>query len=152
VPWRKDRKMAGTLVPAVDPFRVMRRELDSLFDRFFGNWPLDLAEFDTTYGWGLKTEETDKEVVIKAEAPGFEAGDFDVKVTDDALTIEAAHKEEVEKGKEEKAMKRVEFRRCLALPPGTDPARVEASYRSGVLEVHLARMPEAKARRVEVKV
>jgi HSP20 family molecular chaperone IbpA len=44
----------------------------------------------------------------------------------------------------------VKFRRRLS-PPGIDPARVEASYCSGVLEVHLPRTPEAKARRVEVK-
>lgn len=152
MPWLNDRKMAGTLVPAVDPFRVMRRELDSLFDRFFGALPLDLAEFDPAVGWGLKLEESDKEVVVKAEAPGFEAGDFDVQLTGEVLIIKAAQKEEVKKGTEEMVAKRATFRRCLSLPPGIDPARVEASYCNGVLEVHLPRTPEAKGRRIEVKV
>jgi len=151
MPWRKERKMAGTLVPEARPFQMMRRELDSLFDRFFGGWPLDLAEVDVSVGWGLTMEELDKEVVVKAEAPGFEAGDFEVLLTPEMLTIVAAHKEKEEKGKEERVEKRVEFKRSLTVPAGIDPTKVEASYRNGVLEVHLPRTPEAKGRRIEVK-
>jgi len=151
MPWRKERNVAGALVPEAYPFRVMRRELDSLFDRFFGGWPPDLAEMETKVRWGLEMEELEKEVVVKAEAPGFEPADFEVLVTPEGLTIEAAHKEKEEKGKEEKVEKCVEFRRYLTLPPGIDPTKVEATYRNGVLEVHLPRSPEAKGRRIEVK-
>ena len=35
MPWRKEKR--GELVPRVgDPFTLMRRDFDTLFDRFFG--------------------------------------------------------------------------------------------------------------------
>jgi HSP20 family protein len=122
----------------------MRRELDSLFDRMFGNW--SALQDEGTLSWGLRLESDDKEVLVRAEAPGFEAGDFDVSVSGDTLHIRAERKSE---GKEESAYGRLE--RWVTLPAGTDYDKVEARYRNGVLEVRLPRTPEAAGRRIEVK-
>jgi len=71
----------------------MRRELDTLFDRFFGRWPLDLPEMlPYPVVWGLKVEEKEKEVLVRAELPGFEPSDLDVEVTGDVLWIAATRK------------------------------------------------------------
>jgi HSP20 family protein len=124
--------------------------MSSLFDRFFGAWPeLFVAG---PLARPFEVEETDKEVVVRAEAPGLEAADFDVNLTGDVLTIRAGHKEE--KGKEgEPEAERRYFRvgRTVTLPPGIDPEKVAAFYRNGVLEVHLPRKPEALGRRIEVE-
>jgi HSP20 family protein len=153
MPWRKQRP-AGAFIPeATVPFALMRRDLDSLFDRFFGRGLMDLPEvLDYPAVWGLKWEETDKEVVVRAEAPGFELADFDVVVTGDVLTIAAMHK--LVKDKEEKKAKEerlTELKRYVTLPPGVDATRIEAFYRNGVLEIHLPKTPEACGRRTEVK-
>jgi len=153
MPWRKERP-AGTLVPEVNPFAVMRRDLDSLFDRFFGRWPMDLPEMlDYPVVRGLKWEETDKEVIVRVEAPGFELTDFDIVATGDMLTIAAMHKEVIGKEKEGKAKEErlAEMKRYVTLPPGVDAARIEAFYRKGILEIHLPKTPEACGRRIEVK-
>jgi HSP20 family protein len=42
-------------------------------------------------------------------------------------------------------------RRTIELPTGIELERAEATFRNGVLEVHLPRTPEATARRIEVK-
>jgi len=152
MPWRKERPV-GTLVPEVNPFALMRRDLDSLFDGFFGRWSLGLPEMlDYPVVWGLKWEETDKEVILRAEMPGFELADFDVVVTGDVLTITAMHKTAKDK-EEKKAMEErlTEMKRSVTLPPGVDAAGIEAFYRNGILELHLPKTPEACGRRIEVK-
>src|SRR5437588_9053360 len=86
VPWRKEKGEERGLAPREEgPFGLMRRELDSLFDRMFAGWP---APGD----WGLRVEDGDKEHVVRAEAPGFEAGDFDVQVSGDVLHVRAERK------------------------------------------------------------
>jgi len=152
MPWRKDRP-AGALLPEARPFALMRRELDTLFDRFFGRWPLDLPEMlEFPVVWGVKLEETDKEVIVRVEAPGFEPADLDVEVLGDLLTVLATRK--VTKGKEgekEKEERVTEMKRYVTLPPGVDASRIEAFYRNGILEIHLPKTPEACGRKIEVK-
>jgi HSP20 family protein len=126
-----------------EPFRLLRREMGTLLDRMFGVEPMP---------WGLEVEELEKEVVIRAEAPGFEAPDFDIHLMGEVLTIRAEHK--AEKGKEggpEDERRCATVRRSVTLPPGIDVEKVAAAYRNGVLEVHLPRKPEALGRRIEVK-
>jgi len=136
------------MLPEV-PFQLMRRELDSLLERFFGRFPLDWAELDQPVGWGMEVEEKDKEVILKAEAPGFEVGDFEVKLVNGMLLIEAARKEEKKEGEE--VERRLVLKRTLEVPPDIDPGKVEAFYRKGVLEVHLPKTPAALGHKIEVK-
>lgn len=143
-PWRGKGNVA---LRENDPFALMRREFDTLFDRFFG--PSVLENWERP-GWGLDLEEADKELVIRAEAPGFEAGDFDIRVTGDTLNIVAEHKTEEKKDKEgQRSFTRLE--RTIMLPPVADTEKVAASYRNGILEVHFPKRPEAAGRKIEVK-
>jgi HSP20 family molecular chaperone IbpA len=41
-------------------------------------------------------QEADDEIVVRAEAPGFEPKDFDIHISGNTLTIEGEHKEEGE--------------------------------------------------------
>jgi HSP20 family molecular chaperone IbpA len=95
--------------------------------------------------WDVNMDETDKEVVVRAEAPGFEPGEFDIDVRGDMLTIRAEHKETEDQAKEGAARqwgsRRLE--RSFTLPVTVDPDKVEAHYRNGVLEVHLPRTEQA---------
>jgi len=152
MPWRKERP-AGAMVPEAHPLALMRRDLDTLFDQFFGRWPLlEALELPDYPVWGLKMEESDKEVVVRAEAPGFEVGDFEVQLVGDMLLITAARKPAKEKEAEAKPEARaVEMKRYVSLPPGIEMAKVEAFYRNGVLEVRLPKSAEAAGRRIEVK-
>ena len=127
----------------------MRREFDDLFDRVFGSWPL--AEGGGVPGWGFDLEDAGNAFVVRAEAPGFEPGDFDVQVTGDTLHVVAEHKEESpEKEGEARSRRYDRFERWVSLPAGADLDKVEARYRNGVLEVHLPKTKEALGRRVEV--
>jgi HSP20 family protein len=155
MPWRKARKERA-LLPRGERVRLMD-EFDTLFERLLG-WPLMAPELLPERPWGIETEETDKEVVYRFELPGFELPELDVRVLGGELIVEARHEEPV---KEEKKVKEKEpeperryghVREVITLPPDIDPEKVEAKYHSGVLEVRIPRLPEAKGRRIEVKV
>jgi HSP20 family protein len=148
VPWTKNRNQA--VVQRDDnPFALLRREFDSVFDNFFGRWPAPLSG-----SWGLDVEDTGKEVVVRAEAPGFEAQEFDVRMSGDQLYIRAEHKDEAKEGKEENqtvSSRYGVYERWVTLPHGLDADKVEAHYRNGVVEIRIAKTPEALGRKIEVK-
>jgi HSP20 family protein len=136
------------LLPRMEtPFRWMPEEFATFFNRFWpvpetGEWP---------YAWGLTTEEKEKEVVVRAELPGFEPEEIKVELLAGRLTVEAEHKEPAEEGAAEAERVHAHAKRVLPLPPEVEPEKAEAVYRHGVLEVHLPRKPEAVGRRIEVK-
>jgi len=144
-PWTR---RTPALLPRGDmPFGWLPPEFAPLFNRFFTDLPvLDTPEWP--YRWALTTEEKEKEVVVRAELPGFKPEEVKVELTGEELTVEAEHREAAEKG--EKA-ERTYARRVLTLPAGVEMEKAEALYRNGVLEVHLPRKPEAAGRRIEVK-
>jgi HSP20 family protein len=135
------------LLPRMEsPFGLFP-EVETLFNRLFAYLPVEeTAEWP--FHWGLTTEEKEKEVVVKAEMPGFKPEEVKVELVGERLTIEAEHKEPAEEGKEEK---RTYARRELTLPPEVELEKAEAVYRSGVLEVHFPRKPEKEGRHLEVK-
>jgi HSP20 family protein len=144
IPWRR-REARRTENPLVQ----LRDEFDSLFDRFFGRWsPFSQEEND----WGLELKDEGKEFVLRAEAPGFEPEDFDVQVEGNMLTIRAERKQQAGEKKDNGfsySERRLE--RAVTLPVGIDRDKVEASYRNGILELHLPKAPEAQGRRIDVK-
>jgi HSP20 family protein len=142
----------GALIPRVESrFGWMFDGLPALMQRFFSMAPLIEAP-EWQHSWGLTTEEKDKEIVVKAELPGFEPKEVKVELVGDRLTIEAGHKEEAkkdEKNSEQRTYAHV--KRAITLPPEIELDKTEATFRNGVLEVKVPRKPEAVGRRIEVK-
>ncbi|HEY8503031.1 MAG TPA: Hsp20/alpha crystallin family protein [Gemmataceae bacterium] len=128
------------------PLSLFHREFDEMFDRFFSRLPT-LFE-DRGIGWGLETDETDKEYLVRIDAPGFEPEDINVEVCEGSLRISAEHKAEGN-GKGTYAHRRLE--RYVTLPVGVDPDKVEAGYRNGVLELRLPKTERAQWKRIAVK-
>jgi len=142
-PWTEN-ELAGYRLPA------MRNEFRTLFDRFFNGWPM-LVEpnLELEHFWNLEVMEAEKEVIVRAEVPGFEAPELHVELLKNRLIIKAVTKPETK----ETGAKYVErrYERIVELPVETDPAKVAATYRNGVLEVHLPKAEAAKALRIPVK-
>jgi HSP20 family protein len=140
---------------AEHPLSRLREEVDALFDRFFRGWA-DWPEpgWGPERFWGVDVEDTDREVLVRAEAPGFEPQDFDIQVSGNTLTIRAERKQEAEQeqgGYRISQRRYGRFQRSIPLPAAVDADRVEAHYRNGVLELRLPRTEEARRRRIEVK-
>lgn len=168
LPWSRESRTS--LTPRLDtPFRWMEGEFRNMFDRFFNDMPVGMIDrADLPRPWGLELQENEKEVVVRAELPGFELNDLDVHLRDNVLTIEARHSEETREGERREYGERREsheereyreprdrsyqhVRRAITLPSGLDVERIEANYRNGVLEVHVPRKPEQQGRRIEVR-
>jgi len=138
------------LLPRTEmPFSRMSEESETLFNRFM-NWPM-MEVPETPYPWGLTTEEKENEIVVRVELPGFTLEELRVEWLGGRLTVEAEHRVPAEGAEPRPERELARVRRIVELPTGVDLERVEATFRNGVLEVHLPRTPEATARRIEVK-
>ena len=99
--------------------------------------------------------ETNEAFVIKAEIPGVNKDDVKVTVDNGVLTIRGERKQE----KEEKGKKfhRVEryygsFTRSFTLPDNVDEAKIKASFKEGMLNLHIQKTENAKPKVIQVKV
>ncbi len=133
---------------AFDPFEEMRRLQDEVNRVVASAWPAPTAGFPA-----LNAYAGEDGVVLTAELPGVEAGDLDVAVFQDTLTLRgrrepaaadatAYHRRERRHGA---------FTRTITLPFRVDPERVEAELQHGVLRLTLHRSAEDKPRRIAVK-
>jgi HSP20 family protein len=144
---RKEREGVGYAMPA------LRNEFKTLYDRFFGGWPMMFEPMEPEKFWGLEMKELEKEVVVRAEIPGFEAAELQIELLNNRLMIKAEKKHEVKAKEKEKREEYFErrYERFVELPVEVEPTKVEATYRNGVLELHLPKTEEAKALRIPVK-
>ena len=120
--------------------RRMRRMLED-----FGVAPAPLPAADLY--------ETEKELVVELEAPGFEEKELVLEVTDHTLKIKGERmKEKEEKEKTFFLHERLEkhFERTFTLPPEADIEHIEAKFETGVLEVHVPKV-ELKPRKIAIK-
>jgi HSP20 family protein len=153
IPWKRRNENGGSTALAERPrdaLTQMRGELDSLFDRFFGDWPTPAGRDWPMMGWGFDVDDKENEIVVRADAPGFEPDDFNVEIVGENLVLEAEHKEEEKKGNGRHYRHGTLYRR-VALPHGVETDKIEARYHNGVLEVHVPKGEEAKGKRITVK-
>ena len=93
-------------------------------------------------------------ITVKAEIPGCEAKDIDVKLDGRMLTISGEKKQEKEEKDEN--FHRVErtygsFSRMVELPGEVNPEDVDATYKKGVLKLVLKKIRETEAKKIEIK-
>jgi len=97
--------------------------------------------------------EDDVSLVFKAELPGVKRQDIVLDIADGILTISG--KKPLEHEEMAESFHVVErqygsFKRSFPLPGGADIGSVEASYRSGVLEIILPKSSDSRARRIPI--
>ena len=141
-----------------DPFQEFN-ELQNRLTTLFGRTavrPPNGEEGITVADWApvVDITEDDKEYLIKAELPGLKREEVKVTVEDGVLSISGERK--VEKEEKNKKYHRVErsygsFVRSFTLPEGSDPAKVNAEFKDGVLNVRLAKSPKAQPKAIEIK-
>jgi HSP20 family protein len=144
------------------PVSTWEREIDRVFDdfrrllpwpRLWGaeRWP---AEVELRMPAVDVYEEGD-EIVVKAEIPGMSKEDIEVNLSDSVLTLTGEKKKEEEI--KEHDYYRCErsfgsFSRTIQLPSEVKADQAKATFKDGVLEVHLPKTEEAKQKAIKVKV
>ena len=129
----------------------MRRQVDRLYQGLFnpnarpgaGVFPL----INLTEGKDCFT--------IRAELPGVNEKDIELKLEANVLTMKAERKFDNEEKRED--FHRVErqygvFTRSFSLPNTVDPEKIRADYRSGILTITIPQKPEVRPREIPVNV
>ncbi len=97
--------------------------------------------------------ETDEELIVALDVPGFEEKELALEVLDHTLTIKGERTAETEeKRKSYYLQERIEkhFERRFTLPPEVDTEHIDATFHTGVLEVHIPKIEPVKARKIEI--
>lgn len=106
--------------------------------------------------WSLlagEVEETDKEIVVRVEAPGMEKEDCRIAIEGNMLHLSGEKRFERETHDSTyHVMERAygAFQRTIPLPRGVDADKAEASYKNGVLTVRLPKVASEKGRTIPV--
>jgi HSP20 family protein len=151
IPWKKAQDVSVRREEG-NPLAQFRREVDQLWDRLLNEWNHDLSGAGQRGGFGMGSnlEEEEKAYVLRAELPGFEPAEIDIKLSGNVLTVSAEHKAEDKKGNGSR-YHYGSYSETFTLPQGVIADQIDARYHSGVLEVHLPKTEESKAKRIDVK-
>ena len=126
-----------------EPFREMQREFQRQFRSFFQptqTFPVDLSE-------------TENEIIIRADLPGFKKDEIDVEAYEDRILISAKRKrEKVEKGENFYRRERSagELRRMITLPEEVNIEKAKVDFSDGVLEIKLPKKEKKKEKKVKL--
>ena len=145
-----------------EPFRDLvsiQGRLNHLFDEAFrgATRPSGDGEEWSLGSWAPAVDifEQDGHIVLKAELPGVDPKDVEVRVENNVLTLRGERKLDNEVQKEN--YHRVEraygsFSRSFTLPSVVDTEKIKAEYRDGVLRVNLPKREEAKPKQISISV
>lgn len=124
-------------------------DLDELFNwRWAGNAV-------HSYNPAVDVEETKDGFILRADLPGLNEKDIDIRVDGDELVLSGsreASREEEHNGSRIRERRFGKFVRKFKLGPHIKRDGIEASYKSGVLTVRLPKSEDAKPRQIPVTV
>jgi HSP20 family protein len=133
----------------LEPFR---KEMEEVMERFFGQ---ENGKPRSGEVWAprVDVEETDKEILVKADLPGVDPKNIEITVENGVLMVRGEKNEEKEEKK--KNYHRIErfagsFYRAIQLPPGADTEKVSAASANGVVTVTIPKKAEAQPKKVTV--
>jgi HSP20 family protein len=102
----------------------------------------------------VNVDETKDELLLTAELPGMSEENVEIELENNILTIKG---EKMEETREDEARSHLyerrygSFFRSFTLPRTVHAEGIEATFRNGVLRVHMPKVPEAKGRKISVK-
>lgn len=95
------------------------------------------------------------EIVVKAEVPGVDKDNLNISISDNMLTIKGEMKREEETREEDyyySERSYGSFMRVLNLPAKVNEKKVKASFKDGVLEIHMPKAAESKPKDIKVEI
>ncbi|WP_022835271.1 Hsp20/alpha crystallin family protein [Salisaeta longa] len=128
----------------------LQREVDSLFDRFFGN----ASDDNTTWMPSTDLVEYPDRFELQLDVPGIPKEDLNISVQNRTLTISGLRSRE--QSSEDEELVRVErhvgrFRRSFTLPETVNPDAIEANCENGVLTLALPKTEESAPKMIDVQ-
>jgi len=140
-----------------EPFRglnTLQEQVNRLFDEGLHRARTSQTDL-ATWSPAVDIYEAENELVVKADLPGLQEQDIDVRVENNTLTIRGERKFENEVSEENYL--RVEraygaFTRSFSLPNTINTEAIQAEYRNGTLTVRLPKREESKPKQIKVNI
>jgi len=147
--------MNASFRPAADIFSELNR-LQTVLDQVFR--PSERSSIRALAGSSfpvINVGTTPEAIEVMALAPGLQPEALQLTVDRGLLVISGERKSQVPESGDATSVYAQErfagaFRRVVSLPEDADPAKVQASYRDGILRVTVAKRESSKPRRIEV--
>jgi HSP20 family protein len=141
-----------------EPFRdvlASQREFDRLFREAFSP-AINEGELSTrTWAPPVDIYENGDNLVLKAELPGINPDEVEIRVENNTLYLKGERK--FEKEVKEQNYHRIErsygtFTRTFSLPNSIDADKVAANFKDGVLVLTMPKKEEAKPKTIKVNI
>lgn len=135
--------------PARDLFQV-QNEMNRMLDEFF----TPAGEGASLLRPSVDIEEHEDGYTVRAELPGMKQEDIKITLQDNQLLIRGEKRRQAEK--KGSSYLRTElvygtFERVFSLSQAVRGDKIEATYRDGVLEIHIPKAEESKAREIPIQ-
>jgi HSP20 family protein len=162
LPWLKTEKSFNEVVKlrTLNRWEVSRGNttLQEQVNRVFGDLLERAGDESNLTPWAPAVDifETEHELVVRADLPGVNPQDLDIRVESNILTIRGERKFDSNKGNEENYL-RVEraygaFSRSFSLANSVKSDAIKADYQNGVLTLSIPKREEAKPKQIKVNV
>ncbi|MGH7843685.1 MAG: Hsp20/alpha crystallin family protein [Candidatus Binatia bacterium] len=139
-----------------EPFEGLTRVqsgINDLLEEAFGRSGQPQAAPSTNWYPAVDVLESKDAYIIRAELPGMKKEDFNLELKDGVLAVSGERKiKDPANGVEYHRIERPtgKFFRSFYLPQTVNQDAVKATYRDGILEVHVPKADEAKPRQIAV--
>jgi HSP20 family protein len=140
----------------IKDFNSLRQQIDRLFDDVVHEQaPLGLFSKMGETPWmpAIELQETEMNMILKAQLPGIEPGELDIQVSENAVFLSGEHQEQ--KKTDEKGIFRSEFhygqfKRVVPLPIAIQREQVKAEMVAGLLTLTMPKATPALPNVVKV--
>ncbi len=139
----------------------VQHEMERLFDDFMSknwvrHWRDELPNWPHGFGNDLPRidiVDRDKEVVVRAELPGFKSDEIDLSIGDNLLTIKGSSRQEKEEDGEyhRREISSRYLTRTVTLPEDVDGGKAKARLEDGLLEVTVPKSGKSARRSIKVE-
>jgi len=142
---------SGYRLPGYAPWRELE-EMSNRINRLFEEGGNDGGAL-----WAppVNVQETTEDLRLTAELPGVRPEDVEIDMENNVLSIRGEKREEIEEGQEGGRVHVRErrygaFQRMFTLPRTVKAEDIKATFKDGVLTVHMPKSPEAKGRKIAI--
>lgn len=141
-----------------EPFEGLSRiqsRINDLFDDTFGRSRAQQSAAAGVWYPAVDVLESKDAYLIRAELPGMKKEDFNLEIHDGSLILSGERKlEQAADGVEYHRVERVtgKFTRSFFLPQTVKSDAIKATYRDGILEIHVPKAEDAKPKQITVSV
>jgi HSP20 family protein len=146
-----------TRLAPLTPMFQLRRDIDDVFGRIFGQMSGDSGASSGDWNWtpAVEGSEDDRHYLIRIALPGVEPKDVEVTLADNQLTIKGQRKREAGTKLETYFARELSYGACersFTLPEGVDATKISARFSNGMLEVTVPKPVAEAPRKVEIEV